>query len=87
MFKEFGLSIAFAVLVSLFVSFTLTPMMAALYLPVGEPSMPRCRQKVWQRWQVGFDWVTAWYGRTLRCLLQEFARILWRVRISPLLFR
>jgi HAE1 family hydrophobic/amphiphilic exporter-1 len=31
MFKEFGLSIAFAVLVSLFVSFTLTPMMAALY--------------------------------------------------------
>ncbi|MDD6133680.1 MAG: efflux RND transporter permease subunit [Selenomonadaceae bacterium] len=87
MFKEFGLSIAFAVLVSLFVSFTLTPMMAALYLPVGEPSMPRCLQKVWQRWQVGFDWVTAWYGRTLRCLLQGFARILWRVRISPLLFR
>ncbi|SDF93795.1 hydrophobic/amphiphilic exporter-1, HAE1 family [Selenomonas sp. WCT3] len=72
MFKEFGLSIAFAVLVSLFVSFTLTPMMAALYLPVGEPSMPRCLQKGWQRWQVGFDWVTAWYGRTLRCLLQGY---------------
>lgn len=70
MFKEFGLSIAFAVLVSLFVSFTLTPMMAALYLPVGEPAMPRCLQKAWHRWQDGFDRVTAWYGRTLRFLLQ-----------------
>ena len=44
MFKEFGLSIVFAVLVSLFVSFTLTPMLAALYLPVGELAMPQCLQ-------------------------------------------
>ncbi len=36
-FKEFGLTIAFAVLVSLFISFTLIPMLASRYLrPIGE---------------------------------------------------
>ena len=72
MFKEFGLSIAFAVLVSLFVSFTLTPMMAALYLPVGEPAMPRFLQRLWAYWQAGLARVTDWYGKTLAYLLQDF---------------
>ncbi len=72
MFKEFGLSIAFAVLVSLFVSFTLTPMMAALYLPVGKPSMSAILRGPWQHWQHGFEHVTGWYGRTLRKLLQSY---------------
>ncbi len=72
MFKEFGLSIAFAVLVSLFVSFTLTPMLAALYLPVGEPVMPSCLQRPWQVWQVWLARVTAWYGRILCRLLQDY---------------
>ena len=72
MFKEFGLSIVFAVLVSLFVSFTLTPMLAALYLPVGEPAMPQCLQRFWSLWQVWLERVTAWYGRNLRLLLQNY---------------
>lgn len=72
MFKEFGLSIVFAVLVSLFVSFTLTPMLAALYLPVGEPAMPQCLQKLWSLWQMRLERVTAWYGRSLRLLLQNY---------------
>jgi HAE1 family hydrophobic/amphiphilic exporter-1 len=72
MFKEFGLSIVFAVLVSLFVSFTLTPMLAALYLPVGKPAMPRCLQKLWWLWQERLERVTAWYGRNLRLLLQKY---------------
>ncbi len=72
MFKEFGLSIAFAVLVSLFVSFTLTPMMAALYLPVGEPAIPRFLQRPWAYWQAGLARVTDWYGKTLAYLLQDF---------------
>lgn len=69
MFKEFGFSVAFAVLVSLFVSFTLTPMMAALYLPVGEPALPSCLEKLWQRWQTGLDRLTRWYSGLLRTLL------------------
>jgi len=71
-FKEFGLSIAFAVMVSLFVSFTLTPMMAALYLPVGKPSMPAILQGAWQRWQRSFEHVTEWYGQMLGRLLQAY---------------
>lgn len=75
MFKEFGLSIAFAVLVSLFVSFTLTPMMAALYLPVGKPAMPKQLKKPWMRWQQGFDNITKWYGKILLMLLQGYRKI------------
>lgn len=71
-FKEFGLSIAFAVILSLFVSFTLTPMMAALYLPVGEPSMPRFLKKPWLLWQRGFRRLTKWYAKTLRLLLRGY---------------
>ncbi len=76
MFKEFGLSIAFAVLVSLFVSFTLTPMMAAIYLPVGKPAMPAFLQRPWQIWQRGFVRVTNGYGRILAQLLKAFR---WKV--------
>lgn len=72
MFKEFGLSIAFAVLVSLFVSFTLTPMMAAIYLPVGEPAVPAFLQRPWHIWQQGFEKLTQWYGRLLAGILHAF---------------
>ncbi|MCR5559664.1 MAG: efflux RND transporter permease subunit [Schwartzia sp.] len=72
MFKEFGLSIAFAVLVSLFVSFTLTPMMAANYLPVGETGMPKFLEKSWHRWQNSFEPVTKWYGNLLLKILTGY---------------
>ena len=72
MFKEFGLSIAFAVLVSLFVSFTLTPMMAANYLPVGETAIPKFLEKSWNRWQSSFEPVTKWYGNLLLKILTEY---------------
>lgn len=81
MFKEFGLSIAFAVLVSLFVSFTLTPMMAAIYLPVGKPALPAVLQRPWRIWQGGFAKLTAWYGRTLARVLHAFR---WRTLAAVL---
>lgn len=65
MFKQFGLTIAIAVLISLFISFTLTPMMAARYLPVGETSMPKRITPLWQRWNQLFDDISKWYGRVL----------------------
>ena len=34
-FKQFGITVAFAVLVSLFIAFTLTPMLAANYLEIA----------------------------------------------------
>lgn len=76
MFREFGLSIAFAVLVSLFVSFTLTPMLAALYLPVGEPHLPARLERPWRLWQAKLTRLTQAYGRLLGFLL---AGRRWRV--------
>jgi len=40
-FKEFGLTIAFSVLVSLFVSFTLVPLLASRYLSAEEDRQPK----------------------------------------------
>lgn len=70
-FKEFGLTVAFAVLLSLFVSFTLTPMLAALYLPVGKPALPGILQKPWQKFQQNFAALEQWYQHTLRQVLQH----------------
>ncbi len=76
-FKEFGLTVAFAVLLSLFVSFTLTPMLAALYLPVGKPALPRFLQKSWQCFQKRFAALEQWYQGTLRHILQyEHKRVM-----------
>lgn len=58
-FKQFGLTIAFAVAFSLFVAFTLTPMLSAYWLkPKGENWNPglleRGIQKVLDTWEKGF---------------------------------
>ena len=70
-FKEFGLTVAFAVLLSLLVSFTLTPMMAALYLPVGKPAMPTFLKQPWQRFQTAFTALEAWYRGVLHHILEH----------------
>jgi HAE1 family hydrophobic/amphiphilic exporter-1 len=40
-FKEFGLTVAFAVMISLFVSFTLVPLMASRYVRDEEAKEPK----------------------------------------------
>lgn len=70
-FKEFGLSIAFAVLVSLFISFTLTPMMAALYLPIEQPQAAGCLRQWWSKWNSWFEGVADAYAILLKKLLQQ----------------
>ncbi len=71
-FKEFGLTIAFAVLISLFIAFTLTPMMAALYLPVGQHATGRLG-RWWTAWNTLFEKMAASYASILHNLL-EFHR-------------
>ena len=70
-FKEFGLTIAFAVLISLFIAFTLTPMMAALYLPVGQHHASGRLGQWWSKWNGWFDRVTEAYAIVLRKLLHQ----------------
>lgn len=69
-FKEFGLTIAFAVLVSLFIAFTLTPMIAALYLPVGQYHASGRLGQWWSKWNVWFDQLADSYAAILKKLLQ-----------------
>ncbi len=70
-FKEFGLTIAFAVLVSLFVAFTLTPMMAALYLPVGEEPAEGPLRRAWSRWDRYFNRLADAYAALLKHILDR----------------
>ncbi|MDU2065585.1 MAG: efflux RND transporter permease subunit [Sporomusaceae bacterium] len=70
-FKEFGLTIAMAVLVSLFISFTLTPMMAALYLPVGQQHTSGRLKAWWLKWNGWFDCLAEAYSVVLKTLLYK----------------
>ncbi len=59
--KSFGLTMAFAILVSLVVSFTLTPMMAARWLKVD----PQGKDKHSSKDSRIFHWLDVWYSRLL----------------------
>ncbi|HLZ09660.1 MAG TPA: efflux RND transporter permease subunit, partial [Chloroflexota bacterium] len=75
LFREYGLTIAAATLFSLFISFTLTPMLASRWLSpkTSEPStLPGpfgLIARAWERftvgWENGFDGVRRVYGRVL----------------------
>ena len=74
LFKEFGITIAAATLFSLFVSFTLTPMLASRWLQPGhERSGPLARFGVF--WDRGYDKIAAGY----RWLLARALKVRWLV--------
>jgi hydrophobe/amphiphile efflux-1 (HAE1) family protein len=66
-FYSFGMTVAFAILVSLFIAFTLTPMMSSIYL---KPQVEVMKSKIYKRlrpWNRFFDWVEKkLYRPTLR---------------------
>lgn len=69
-FKEFGLTISFAVLISLFISFTLTPMLASKFLrpEVQGTGFIAARQQAFSRW---FDGLALRYGELLSTILAK----------------
>jgi HAE1 family hydrophobic/amphiphilic exporter-1 len=66
LFREFGLTIACATLLSLMVSFTLVPMLASRWLTAHEEERPGGFAGVWER---GFDRLARSYRRLLRWAL------------------
>jgi len=79
LFREFSVVIGTAVLVSGFISLTLTPMLASRFLrdpgKVRHGSVYRASEKV-------FEWMLRFYGRTLRGVLRhKFATIVVSVGI------
>ncbi len=57
-FFQFGLTVAFAVLVSLFVSFTLDPMLSSRW---HDPDIHRSGRRSW--WHRPLDWFNDWFER------------------------
>ncbi len=73
--KEFGIVVTVATLFSLFVSFTLTPMLAAKWAVLRRSPVPP-RYLAW--FQTGFDRLTAWYrNRALSVVLQHRWMVFW----------
>ncbi len=71
-FKEFGLTVAFAVMISLFVSFTLVPLMASRYVRDEENREPRTwvgRFLAWFNHQ--FETLAVFYNRMLVLALKH----------------
>ncbi|QDR80341.1 efflux RND transporter permease subunit [Sporomusa termitida] len=72
-FKQFGLTVAFAVAFSLFVAFTLTPMLSAYWLKTGEGEGRRLRLLEWvlDKWEQGFEAFRETYRQLLYWALQR----------------
>ena len=76
-FKQFGLTVAFAVAFSLFVAFTLVPTMSAYWLRKADPNAkPKTRFGVWvekvlDKWENGFVALRSFYETALRWALQR----------------
>ena len=71
-FREFGLTIAFAVLISLFVSFTLVPLMASRYVKDEETRVPRTKLGKFLAWfNHQFDTLAVYYKKILALVLEH----------------
>lgn len=75
-FKEFGITVAASVLVSLFVAITLTPMLSAKYLDHTEIKGTTKLSKAWLAWSNWFDRITAKYGEFLRQALGHRRKVM-----------
>lgn len=75
-FKQFGLTVAFSVLVSLLIAFTLTPMLSAKYLRHSHQSSDSRISRWFARWNQTFDGWTQRYGNLLRLALSHRGKVL-----------
>src|SRR5207253_4890269 len=73
LFKEYGITIATATLFSLFIGFTLTPMLASRWLKEyeTEPHHRNLWGKFVDRWEAGIDWLALRYQGLLSFALDH----------------
>ncbi len=64
-FRQFGLTVAVATLFSLFVSFTLTPMLASRWLKVETENDNSLMGRFGRKWEAGYNRLAGVYGRLL----------------------
>lgn len=76
-FKQFGITVAVSVLVSLFVAFTLTPMLSAKYLNNSHGKAATSRLgRLWEHWNGKFDRATERYGTFLSYALEHRGKVM-----------
>jgi HAE1 family hydrophobic/amphiphilic exporter-1 len=68
-FREFGLTVVVATLISLFVSFTLTPMLAARFATANEVIKNRFLRWISDKFEAFQDWLTVKYRNVLEWAL------------------
>jgi len=80
-FRQFAMTVAFAVAFSLFVAFSMTPMLAAHWLKIVPVDRARQRgpvrwvQKVLDAWEAGFAWLREFYKRVVGWALRRAGKI------------
>jgi hydrophobe/amphiphile efflux-1 (HAE1) family protein len=72
-FRQFGLTITVAVLISLFVAFTLDPMLSARFARARRGGEARAEGRVAARIRAGFEGLDRFYARTLDWVLEHRA--------------
>src|SRR5216684_3374646 len=70
-FKQFGITISAAVLISLFISFTLDPMLSARLVKARKPGEVKKEAKVARVLREAFEATERWYERVLRTVLKH----------------
>lgn len=80
-FKQFGVTVAVSVLVSLFVAFTLTPMLSANYLSRRQSKASTWFDEKWSQWDEKFDEWTKKYGEILEFCLGHRKKVMAIVAI------
>ena len=87
-FKQFGLTVAFAVAFSLFVAFSLVPTMSAYWLKKPDPShKPASRfgrwvERVLDKWETSFEALREFYVNVLRWALQRPKKLMALALVS-----
>lgn len=75
-FKQFGVTVAVSVLVSLFVAFTLTPMLSAKHLTGSHEVANSKLAIIWGKWNEKFEYWTGRYGEFLRHALDHRKKVM-----------
>lgn len=70
-FKQFGLTVIFSLLISLFVSFTLVPLLGSRYLKAGDDEYRGGVGKILSSFNHGFEWFKSQYGLLLDAALRH----------------
>jgi hydrophobic/amphiphilic exporter-1 (mainly G- bacteria), HAE1 family len=68
-FKQFGITISAAVLISLFISFTLDPMLSARLVKARRPGETQSENAVARALRRAFEWMEQFYGKLLGWVL------------------